>query len=392
MTALSIVLVFFLLPLRKVKGSVVTKIRQIDFIGSALTLAWAVLVLLALSWAGNQYAWDSAAVLAPLFIGLALLAVFIFIEIKVIPLPLIPFYILRNMTVTACMLTTFANGAAFYATLYYLPTFFQVVRGASAIRSGVLLLPLVIVQTVCAFVAGIIVSKTGDYWWNMVIGFSIWTIGLGLMSTLGPNTSEAKIAGYQVLVGIGAGQTFQTSLIAIQASVERKDMAVATGLRNFLRMLGGTIALTVCSTIINNIVSSTLRSSGFSDDLLREVLNDPTMLSQTLSATQRDTVLEAYCMSLFPISYFSTVYRGGLADNTAKGINACFWFMIPLIGISVFLTIFLVKKVSLKRSDDADKKAEAKAWVEEKKLKKAEKKHGHRSSGEHPEEENKDLK
>jgi flagellar biosynthesis protein FliP len=63
--------------------------------------------------------------------------------------------------------------------------------------------------------------------------------------------------------------------------------------------------------------------------------------------------------------------------------------MIPLIGISVFLTIFLVKKVSLKRSDDADKKAEAKAWVEEKKLKKAEKKHGHsmihRSNEEHPE-------
>jgi len=69
--------------------------------------------------------------------------------------------------------------------------------------------------------------------------------------------------------------------------------------------------------------------------------------------------------------------------------------MIPLIGISVFLTIFLVKKVSLKRSDDADKKAEAKAWVEEKKLKKAEKKHGHsrnhRSSGGYPEQGDKDL-
>jgi len=36
-----------------------------------------------------------------------------------------------------------------------------------------------------------------------------------------------------------------------------------------------------------------------------------------------------------------------------------------------------VKKVSLKRSDDADKKAEAKAWVEEKKLKRAEKKGHH---------------
>lgn len=54
--------------------------------------------------------------------------------------------------------------------------------------------------------------------------------------------------------------------------------------------------------------------------------------------------------------------------------------MIPLIGISVFLTVFLVKKVSLKRSDDADKKAEAKAWVEEKKVKRAEKKGHHHVS------------
>lgn len=164
MTAVSIVLVFFLLPLRRVKGSVIKKIRQVDFLGSALTLAWAVLVLLALSWGGNQYGWSSPSVLAPLIIGLALLAVFIYIEIKVIPLPLIPFYILKDKTVSACMLTTLANGCAFYATLYYLPTFFQVVRGASAIRSGVLLLPLVIVQTVCAFIAGLLVSKTGDYW------------------------------------------------------------------------------------------------------------------------------------------------------------------------------------------------------------------------------------
>lgn len=129
----------------------------------------------------------------------------------------------------------------------------------------------------------------------MTLGFSIWTVGLGMLSTIGPDTSIARLAGYQILVGIGAGQTFQTSLIAIQASVERKDMATATGLRNFLRMLGGTIALTVCSTIINNVVGTQLRSAGLSDDLLREVLNDPTMLSDNLSAGQRAAVLAAYC-------------------------------------------------------------------------------------------------
>lgn len=70
--------------------------------------------------------------------------------------------------------------------------------------------------------------------------------------------------------------------------------------------------------------------------------------------------------------------------DIADGINACFYFFVPLIGISVFLTIFGVKKVSLKRSDDADKKAEAKIWVEERKKKRAEKhgKHEHQTEPE----------
>jgi hypothetical protein len=77
---------------------------------------------------------------------------------------------------------TFLSGMVFYAQLYYLPQYFQVVRGDSAIRSGVLLLPLILVQTVTyvqtgdrlisfadicrelsSFTSGVIVSKTGDY-------------------------------------------------------------------------------------------------------------------------------------------------------------------------------------------------------------------------------------
>jgi hypothetical protein len=163
LTVASIIIIIFLLPLRRVKGDILPKLRQLDFYGSILTLAWAVLVLIALSWAGTQYAWDSAAVLAPLIIGLALLAVFLYVEAKVVKLPLIPLYIFRNGTVASAMATTFMSGTCFYATLYYLPQYFQVVLGASPIRSGVLLLPLVLVQTVTAFSSGILVSKTGDY-------------------------------------------------------------------------------------------------------------------------------------------------------------------------------------------------------------------------------------
>ncbi|WVQ70952.1 hypothetical protein IAR50_000477 [Cryptococcus sp. DSM 104548] len=347
-TSISIIIIIFLLPLRRVRGSMWGKIKKLDFWGSLLTLAWAVPFLIALSWAGTSYTWDSAPVLAPLLIGLALLGVFIFVEAKLVSLPLVPMHILNNRSTSANYFTTFMNGLSFYATLYYLPQYFQVVRGDSAIRSGVLTLPLMLVQTVSSFVSGILVSSTGDYWWNLVVGFSIWTIGLGLLSSIDTDTSIAKLCGYQIIVGLGAGQTFQTSLVAIQASVERKDMATATGLRNFLRMLGGTIALAACTSIVNNSVKGDLRGL-LGDAQFQTILNDPTQAqSLGLDASQVAAVTAAY----------------------ARGIREVFWFSTPCIGVCVPVTALLVKKVSLKRDDDAAKKAESKAWVDSKKAKK----------------------
>lgn len=88
MTAVAIVVVIVALPLKSVKGDIWTKLRQVDYYGSILTLAFSVLILMALSWGGTQYAWDSAGVLAPLLIGIALLGVFIFVEWKLVALPL----------------------------------------------------------------------------------------------------------------------------------------------------------------------------------------------------------------------------------------------------------------------------------------------------------------
>ncbi|EIW72421.1 hypothetical protein TREMEDRAFT_26105 [Tremella mesenterica DSM 1558] len=358
-TVFAMVVITILLPLKPVKGSVFEKLRKVDWFGSILTIAWAVLVLLGLSWAGNQYSWSSAAVLAPLILGLALLGVFIFVEMKLVPLPLIPFHIFRNRTVAAALLTTWFNGMIFFGTLYYLPNYFQVVRGDSAIRSGVLILPVVLTQTVCSFTAGMIQSRTGDYYYNLVAGFGIWTIGIGLLSSIDETTSTAKIVIFGLIDGIGAGQTFQTSLVAIQAAVQRSEMATATGCRNFVRMLGGTIGLTVCSALVNNIVRQNLNNGGFDAETIRKILNDPTQIGGIgLDAVHKSRAIAAY------------------SDKIAKAINACFWYFIPCAGLSFFIVIFFVEQIPLKRPDDQQRKAEAKAWLEERKAK-----HAHKHGG-----------
>lgn len=88
MTAIAVVVVVFALPLKAVKGNIMTKLKQIDYLGSILTLAFSILILMALSWGGTQYAWDSAGVLAPLLIGVALLGAFLLVEWKYAVLPL----------------------------------------------------------------------------------------------------------------------------------------------------------------------------------------------------------------------------------------------------------------------------------------------------------------
>jgi hypothetical protein len=365
LTSLAIAIIVLLLPLKKVEGQVLVKLKQLDVYGSIITLAWACLVLLGLSWAGVEYSWASAAVLAPLLVGLTLLGVFILIEAKLVALPLIPMYIFRDPTVAASMATSFANGAAFFASLYYLPQYLQVVRGDTPIRSGVLLLPLTLVQTAFSVISGYLVAKTGDYKWNLLLGFGIWTVGLGLMSMIDPATSQAAFIGFQIIVGLGAGQTFQTSLLAIQAAVDRKDMAAATGCRNFLRMLGGTISLAACATLMDNVVKARLSSSSIPSGIVAEILSSPTELGTFgLTDVQVALVKAAYC------ECFGQMVGewGSVADpSPAKGVDACFWLMLPLTGASVFLTFFFIKRIPLQRADDEARKAEAKAWMEERK-------------------------
>lgn len=350
-------IVILLLPLRRVRGSVSDKIKQLDWCGSVLTLAWAILILLPLSWAGSAYPWSSAGVLAPLFIGLGILGLWAYIEARLVRIPVVPLSLLQDSNVAAAMVTMWFSGAAFYGTLYYLPTFYQVVQGVSAIRSGVLLLPLVLVQTVCSFTSGMLVSATGDYFWNLAVGYACWTIGLGLLTSTDQTTTTATLTGFQILVGFGAGQTFQTSLMAIQAAVDRKDMAVATGMRNFMRQFGGMVALAICSAIVGNVVRSRLRPI-LTADLIDQVIRDPTALSSMdLSIEQQSAVVVAY----------GKLYRQPWLTNIARAVSACFYFMTPCAGVSCILTVLFARRIPLERPDDQARKAEAREWVQSKK-------------------------
>lgn len=138
-----------------IAGSTWSIIRhKFDLAGFALFAPWAIMILLALEYGGNTHPWDSATVIGLLIGGVATLAVFISWEKRVGDNAMIPLNIIRKREIwTACLTMVFLFTALFGAS-YYLPIYFQSIKGASPFQSGLYILPSILTQLIFAVLSG----------------------------------------------------------------------------------------------------------------------------------------------------------------------------------------------------------------------------------------------
>ncbi|KAH7079547.1 major facilitator superfamily domain-containing protein [Paraphoma chrysanthemicola] len=333
--------VLFFMPLRRVNGNWKKKLVAIDFFGAFLALAGSSLLVLALTWAGGEYAWDSTHVLASLVVGLVVSSCFLFWQWKGTSVPLIPMGIFSFRIVNGAMLTMFVNGWGFLVQVYYIPSFYQLVYGYSAVKSGALLLPITLTQTLFSTLSGLFIHWTGRYRECLLVGWAVWAIGLGLFSTLN-EPSVGKQIGFALLCGFGLGNTLQPSLIAVQAGVERKNMAIVTSVRNFVRNLGGTLGLAISGTIVNNAIRTTLSPYRLSESAIQLLLNSPDIF--------RDEYGEERTRNI----------RSDLAAAYVKGFRVIFLVSAALTAFAFVAAFALMPQVELNRSDDAALKEEGK--------------------------------
>ncbi|KAK1715328.1 MFS drug transporter [Colletotrichum lupini] len=330
LTALSAGCALFFMPLRKVDGDWKVKTRAIDFVGIFLALAGTTSLMLGLTWGGGEYPWASAAVLTTLIVGAFICVIFVLWQWKGPKYPLVPLDIFRaRMTIGACI-TMAINGWNFVVQVYYIPTFYQLVYNYGATRSGVMLLPITLVQTASSTLSGLIVHWVGRYRECILFGWLCWSVGLGLMSTLNETSGLGKQIGYSLLIGVGVGNTLQPALVAIQAGVLRKDMAVVTSFRNFVRNLGATFGLAICGTILNNIVKNSVNGLDLSAERLDSLLSNPQQYFSSLSDEEaqriRDVLAPAYQRS------FKVIFELG-SGLAAAGFFVA-WFLMPHIDLA----------------------------------------------------------
>ena len=192
--------------------------------------------------------WGSTKIVSLLAISVALIAIFVAIELRS-KAPLIPFRIFRIRTLTGANVVGLLLGASLFSMFYFISLYMQQVLGWSAIHAGLAYLPLAVTIIVAAGLGGQFVTRVG---FKPVLASGMAFVAAGLLwfsqvSVGGGLVSDILFPSLLAAAGLGFG--FVTSTIAAVAGVEEREQGLASGLINTSQQIGGALGLAVLSTI-----------------------------------------------------------------------------------------------------------------------------------------------
>jgi EmrB/QacA subfamily drug resistance transporter len=222
---------------------------KIDFLGSATVTASVVSLLLALSWVGQGDAWSSGRVIAGFVISAILLAVFVPIELRA-PEPVIPLSLFRSRVFASSSLLMFFVGIGMFGIILYTPLFVQGVLGKSATGSGTVLTPLVFSMAAVGVIGGQIIARVRRIKPFTLLGTVVMFCGVYLLTTLDVSSTSATLALYLAITGLGLGWIMPTATLAVQSTVDRRLLGVATSATQFIRSIGATVGTAVIGSIV----------------------------------------------------------------------------------------------------------------------------------------------
>jgi EmrB/QacA subfamily drug resistance transporter len=214
--------------------------RPLDVGGAALLAAATTAFMLTCVWGGERYGWGSPAILALIGATLALAGALVARERRAAD-PIVPLALLRTRSVAVASAALFLGTAALFAITVFVPLFLQDATGASPTQAGLLLAPMMVGITLSTTLSGRSIARTGRYKRYPVAGLALMAGALVLLAAVAGDASRAATAAGLVVFGLGFGMVTQVLVVAVQNSVERRELGVATAATGFFRALGGAV-------------------------------------------------------------------------------------------------------------------------------------------------------
>ena len=246
----------------------------IDYAGAVLLTVSVVMLLLGLMESG-AYTWILIAGAVVLFVLL------IWVERRA-PDPILPLQLFRDGLFSTATAHGILTGWALFGSISFIPLFVQAVMGTSATQAGITITPMLL-GWVTASIIGTRLLLTIGYRRLGLIGTATFTVGAFLMSRAGMNSSQISLMVFVTLMGIGMGLSIPAFLIAVQTSVQRRQLGTATSMLQFSRSIGGTLGVSVMGAALSARLTSSLIASHLDPDLVRQLL-DPLPGSEVVIA------------------------------------------------------------------------------------------------------------
>ncbi len=312
----------------------------IDYAGTALIGAAATCLVLLTSLGGNTYAWGSFPVILMGVLAVVCLAGFVVAERRAAE-PVLPLHLFANRVFSSTSVIGFAVGFAMFGALAYLPQYMQIVRGTSPTLSGLRLLPMMAGLLLTSIGTGQLVSRWGRYKIFPIVGTALMTVGLFLLSRMGPGTSFWLVSLYLFVLGVGIGASMQVLVIAVQNAIDYKDLGAGTSGATFFRSIGGSFGTAVFGAIFSNVLVR---------DLTRALHGAALPHGISASTGASPAVLD----------HLPGVIRSGYINGYAEALHSVFLFAAP-VGAVAFCLTFLLKELPLRDTARAVDRADSTA-------------------------------
>ncbi|MFF3389345.1 MFS transporter [Streptomyces sp. NPDC002669] len=294
---------------------------RLDVLGALLLAAASTCLVLLTSWGGTEYAWGSGTILGLGAGAVTTTLLFLAVEHRAAE-PVIPLRLFRDSIFNVTALVGAVVGIALFGAASYLPTFLQMVDGATATESGLLMLPMMGGIVVASVVSGQMISRTGRYRAHPIVGGAVSTVGMWLLSRLETDTPRLEYSIAQAVLGIGIGLVMPVLVLAVQNSVAPADLGTATSANNYFRQIGGSVGAAVFGTLFAGRLADALavRLPAGAD------LPDPESITPQL------------------VHSMEPALRDGYIQAYADAMPRIFLYLVPVLALGLFLAFFLKEK------------------------------------------------
>jgi EmrB/QacA subfamily drug resistance transporter len=294
-------------------------------VGGALSIAGAATAIVLLtSLGGTRYPWVSYQTFALAAIGLLLIVSFIYIEKRTAE-PLMPLRLFTSRSFVVSSLIGFVVGFAMFGSITYLPIFLQTVKGVSPSDSGLRLVAMMAGLLLTSMVSGLLISRIGKYKIFPIVGTAIFSVGLFLLSRMNEGVGTFSMEASMFVLGFGLGMVMQVLVIAVQNSVDYRDLGVATSGVTFFRTIGSSFGVAVFGAIFaNGLAANIKRALGSSAANFDNLRPSPQALAH-LSPAIHALYVHAFSLALQPV-----------------------FFIAALLGLAAFLITFRLPEFPLR--------------------------------------------